>query len=369
MQRERRWGFSLSSCLPPPHRLGASAGLKPRPHTTPPHLHPTTSEETVSQLSIGADQTGPPSLIQPTDHHLGAVSDSGEDGRGLEGTDSGGPPPTKRPKRQPFLARRVTQVRLQTHDGDGLDEFVLFLPPKLPRVIVHSRSALKTFVFASLRQYLDLWELAYSLKVVDLHFPPPYSQELCEEYDFIAELLTEVSQLFIRARAIEKFCLPRITFHTCAQLDTVLKPLARPRNARGSIAQLLLPLQCSLSESKLGSLNYSSLVETIRKIAPGRLCLVSSDSSVSVLKTRLQAELAKSRGARSGGTRVTVEVASPDVIASSLSYLGESESPSESIRVDPHSLVDSLNIGKEGESEGGRLGDLTRKGVGAKAVS
>ena len=314
----------ISSTLPCLLHPETSSDLSPPPNLPTPNLN-TSSHSTTIQTN-----TFP---IHP-DHPQVVEEDAVE------------PPPTKRLKLSNSKSK-PTQVQLNTHDDQDLEEFVLYLPPELPRVMVQSSIVLEKFVSGSLKLYLSLWRLSKCLKVVDLRFQLPYSAQLNERY-----ITTLLKQLTFRGKEIKRLYLPCVTLHEFSQLEAVLRPLIKLHNT--TIAELFLPLKCSLSDSDVDKANCKEFVNLITAIKLKKLWLVSSDTVVDTLQGALQISLVHE------GLDTTVEVVSPDKVTGLSSYLSDlkskSKTTSETTHENPMMLFNSLNMSTEIEEKSEKIG-------------
>ena len=262
-------------------------------------------------------------------------------------TDSCRPPPPKRPR-----LSKPTKVQLKTHDNKSLEKFVLYLPPEFPAEMVQ---VIEEFVYSSLRLYSSLWKLAKTLKVVDLRFQLPYSIHLKEK-----GIATLLSLLPFRGTTIEKFLLPCVKLHTSNQLEVVLKPLTKFNNKTNNnrIIQLFLPLECLLTENDVDNLNYVQIINTLCKIDPKNLCLISRPADFNImerLESNFKVKLAQKNSS------ITIVVVSPDADElTGLSFLSslksQSKTPSETRPVNPTMLFESLNMSTEVEERSEEIG-------------
>jgi len=249
-----------------------------------------------------------------------------------------GPPPTKKAAVAP-----VQQPLVSTHDDTPLSELSLFLPPKVPSAIVKSRYALSKFVYSTATTYLSLWGLADQLKVLNLRFPSPFCEELCEDYQLLTDLLSSVCEILKKVKSLRDLYLPRMILHSAPQLDQILQPLVRNMC---TVSHLFLPLQCSLQESEIANIDYKVLAAFFRKIKIREVTLISTDRAVQEFQNKLQAELKKSTRAET----IKVNYKNQELGVPGPEYIADlDKKASVGEQVDPLSLVNSLNItGDEG---------------------
>ena len=313
--------------FPPPHQLGISLDNRPSRSSRNSALSctPVTGDNTLQQLSSSLGLDALPSKRQISQTEMA-----------LDEPDIG-PPPTKKAAIAP-----LQQPLVSTHDDSPLNEFSLFLPPKVPGAIVQSRYALSKFVYSTATTYLSLWGLAGQLEVLDLRFSSPFSEELCEDYQLLTDLLSYVCEILRNVKSVRDLYLPQMILHSVPQLDQILQPLVR--NAC-TVSHLFLPLRCSLQKSEIADINYKVLAAFFHKTKIGEITLISTDRVVQEFRNKLQAELKNSARAAA----VKVNYRSQELGVPGPAYIADlDKKASVGEQVDPLSLVSSLNVTGDG---------------------
>ena len=241
---------------------------------------------------------------------------------------------------------------MRRHNGGPLSEFALFLPPKLPQAILQSRSTLLEFVKSTSMTYLNLWEFAGELTVLDLRFPTPYSDRLGEDYQFLIELFSAIIEKLGHVKSVRDLYLPQIVLHSHTKLEDILRPFSKTAL---TIPHVFLPIKTSLQEDDIASFDHKNIAAFLQKSKIQELTLISVATVVQDFQNELQAEIKKSR--RMGTTKVNYsdqEMGPPG--PAYIVDLGVKPAVGEA--VDPHKLVRSLNIIPETQgsesAEGGR---------------
>ena len=303
--------------LPPPHRLGTSSGIR---------LSKSSPSNTLAQLSssLGLTQYGP---IE----HAASV-DEPDSGTAVKTKKSA----SSRAKDRKGKAEPMTSVVL-TQSGKPLDAFALFLPPNLPKAIFQSRPSLLEFIKSTAATYFDLWELASKLSVLDLRLPPLYVEQVSEEYEFLAQLLSAVVEKLQHVSSVGKLYLPQIRLTTRIQIDGILKALSETST---SVGHIFLPIVTLILKSDLASFNYKAIASFLRKTGIGEITLVSTDEVVHEFRNKLHAEVKKSKKAT-----LKVNYSSRDMGLPGPSYIAElGKKPQVGEAIDPQKLVGSLNV-------------------------
>ena len=262
--------------FPRPHRLGVSSGIHPSHSSLAslPHPPPVAPPSTTIKLARAT-----PKYVPEVLESFPAKSQA------VEEVDSGAPP-----SKRFALASRKHEPIVKTFNEEALREFVLYLPPRLPMTIVSSRLALVEFVQQTALTYLSLWELSPSLTLLDLRFPPSYSESLSDDPHFIHGLLESVFEQLDQVRSIKEAYLPQIVFHASTQLEVILGSLGKTKCA---ISHLFLPIKCSLKVNEVENVDYKSVAAFLHKTKVRELTFVSSSEAVEDIKERLQSELKK----------------------------------------------------------------------------
>ena len=308
--------------FPPPHRLGTSLEIRTCKlssligHSLPSSTSGTT---TLHQLSTSLGLTAPQTSESET---------------AVEETDIG-PPPTKKAAVAFKVEKQQQPSIVRTHDDTPLKKLTLFLPPKVPSAILQSRHALSRFVYSTATTFLSLWEVDKQLEVVDLRFPSPLSEKLCEDYQLFTDLLSYVCQILTKVKSVNELYLPQITFHSTTQLDQIFQPLTN----MCTITHLFLSLHCLLQTSKITHLNYKLLAAFFQKVKIREITVISTDRVVQEFRNKLQAELKKT------ASTIKVRYRSQELEAPGLAYITDLDKESSlGEKVDPLSLVGSLNM-------------------------
>lgn len=328
--------YRCGCIFPPPHQLGLSLYNCPRHPLAYVHSrYPSTSDTTLHRLSssLGLDALPSKRKRSQTDSAL----EEPDIGPPAQDEPDVGPPPTKKAAVAP-----VQQPLVSTHDDTPLSELSLFLPPKVPSAIVQSRYALSKFVYSTATTYLSLWGLADQLKVLNLRFPSPFCEELCEDYQLLTDLLSSVCEILKKVKSLRDLYLPQMILHSAPQLDQILQPLVRNTC---TVSHLFLPLQCSLQESEIANIDYKVLAAFFRKIKIREITLISTDRAVQEFQNKLQAELKKSTRAET----IKVNYKNQELGVPGPEYIADlDKKASVGEQVDPLSLVNSLNVTGDG---------------------
>ena len=309
--------------FPPPHQLGTSLDIRScRLSSLIGHSLPssTSGATTLHQLSTSLGLTAP----QTSELEIA-----------VEEPDIG-PPPTKKTA----VALRVEKLQQQsivhTHDNTPLKKLTLFLPPQVPCAIFQSRHALSRFVYSTATTFLSLWEVDRQLQVVDLRFPSPFAEKVCEDYELFTDLLSYACQILTKVKSVNELYLPQIAFHSTTQLDQIFRPLL---TNMCTITHLFLSLHCLLQTSEIIHLNYKVLAAFFQKLKIREITVISTDRVVQEFRNRLQAELKKT------ASTIKVRYRSKELEAPGFAYTTDlDKETSRGEKVDPLSLVASLNM-------------------------
>ena len=248
-----------------------------------------------------------------------------------------GPPPTKKAAVALKVEKLQQQSIVRTHDNISLKKLTPFLPPKIPAsAILQSRHALSRFVYSTATTFLSLWEVDKQLDVVDLRFPSPFSEKLCEDYQLFTALLSYACQILTKVKSVNELYLPQITFHSTTQLDQIFRPLL---TNVCTVKHLFLSLRCLLQTSEITHLNYKVLVVFFQKVNIQEITVISTDRVVQEFRNKLQAEFKKT------ASTIKVRYRSQELEAPDLAYITDLDKESSlGEKVDPLSLVGSLNM-------------------------
>lgn len=314
----RRNSSACSLNFPRPHQLGVSTGIQPS-RSSRSSLLPSDSALAASSAAE----------IEEVDHvDSGAIT---------------GPPPPKKialskKRDKPSSSKSGAQLKpiVKSHDENPLNEFSLFLPEKVPRAILQSRSAIQDFVLSTTTTYLSLWELSSKMDALELRIPPLYVDKLCDDGYFLTKFLADVVGQISYVKSIQELILPRIVMHPHTQLEAILKPLV---DSKCSISHLYIPMTCSLCSKDLEAFNFKSLALFLHKSSVQELTFVSKDEIVEEISKNVEDELKKTKKCT-----IQVDCSKNDLGAPGPDYIAElKETATVGERVDPHVLVSSLN--------------------------
>ena len=309
--------------FPPPHQLGTSLEIRScRLSSLVGYSLPgsTSGTTTLHQLSTSLGLTAPQTSESET---------------AVEEPDIG-PPPTKKAAVALKVEKLQQQSIVRTHDNTPLKKLTPFLPPKVPSAILQSRHALSRFVYSTATTFLSLWEVGKHLDVVDLRFPSPFSEKLCEDYQLFTDLLSYACQILTKVKSVNELYLPQITFHSTTQLDQIFRPLL---TNVCTVKHLFLSLRCLLQTSEITHLNYKLLAAFFQKVKIREITVISTDRVVQEFRNKLQAEFKKT------ASTIKVRYRSQELEAPGLAYITDLDKESSlGEKVDPLSLVGSLNM-------------------------
>ena len=318
-----------SLSFPPPHRLGTSSGIR-------------LSKPSLSNLTAASSNT----YAQPSSSSGLTRGSSWETGP-IEGITSVDEPDSAAAVKLEKPVSSLTKHRkekvgprtaiITTQSGRPLDNFVLFLPPNIPQAIFRSRLSLLDYVKSTVVTYLGLWKLASKVGLLDLRLPPPYMEQLCEEYAFLSQLLSDVFNLLQPVKSIEKLYLPQIRLTTRTEIDDVLTALSETTTTVGHV---FLSLDTSIQKSELSSFDYKAIALCLRKSGIGEITLVSSNEVVQAFRNKLHTEIKKSKRAP-----LKVSYSSREMGLPGPSYIAElGKKPQVGEAIEPQKLVGSLNV-------------------------
>lgn len=348
---------SSSLHFPKPHQLGISST----------GIHPSRSRggsfsffrHQFSDVEVFRSQR----VSMPTESNLVTHS------IGRDETDSGsmGPPPTKKAAMVSRSAKiRTTKAKkpkpiVKTYDEKPLKEFILFLPPILPKSISTSRSALQDFVRITTITHLSLWELASKMEVVELRFPLPYIEMLSEDGLFLKELLVSVFDQISYVKSIDELYLPKISLHPLAKLDDILEALSE---TKCSISHLFIPIRCLLQSKELDVFEFKQIASFLSKTNVREITFVSTDKVVQEFSDKIFAEL---KHIKKCSTRVNSS--DEELGAPGPNYISDlDKKPVVGEEIDPHVLVSSLNATSPANEEVKRSSGATHIGSRHKMV-
>ena len=271
---------------------------------------------------------------------------------------AGAPPPLPRKTARvaPTKSRKKKdqpQPIVKTYDESPLTEFVLYLPPKLPSSILHSKMALSEFVINTTLTYISLWDLAKDLQALNLRFPAHYVEKLSEDSQFLSTFLEGVFDQLGKVKSVEELLLPKVILHTKTNLVKFFQPIVA---SSFSVAHLFLPMTSNLPVETLEQFDFKTLAATLRKARVKCLTFISSDEVVKEFSDKLSSEM---KPLKKNG--INVSYSSHDLGAPGPNYITEMDQPvvaGES--VDPHILVGSLNVAAE-ESGASRSSDQAQR--------
>ena len=279
-------------------------------------------------------------------------------GRGEDQVDfAGAPPPLPRKTARlaPMKYRKkkdLLQPLVKTYDESPLTEFVLYLPPKLPSSILHSKLALSDFVINTALTYISLWDLAKDLQALNLRFPAHYVEKLSEDSQFLSTFLESVFDQLGKVKSVEELLLPKVILHTQTGLVKFFQSIVA---SSFSVTHLFLPMKSNLPVETLEQFDFKILATNLRKARVKHLTFISSDEVVKEFSDKLSSEMKPSK--KNG---INVSYSSHDLGAPGPNYITEMDQPvvaGES--VDPLILVGSLNVPEESGTS--RSSDQTQK--------
>ena len=339
----RRSSSACSLNFPRPHQLGISTGIQPSTSSRSSFL-PSDSALSESSAVHGTEEVD-----------SAAIADAG-------------PPPAKKialskKREKPTSYKPGAQLKpiVKTYDEKPLREFSLFLPERVPRSILQSRSAIQDFVLSTTATYLSLWELSSKMDALELRIPPLYVDQLCDDGDFLTKFLAEVFGQISYVKSIQELILPRIMMHPRTQLEAILKPLV---DSKCSISHLYIPVTCSLRSKDLEGFNFKSLATFLRKSPVQELTFVSKDGIVEEISKKVEGELKKTKKCT-----IQVHFSERDLGAPGPDYIAElKETATMGECVDPHVLVSSLNAHTAAVESTGQGAAATKKSA-QKSVS
>ena len=326
----RRSSSVCSLNFPRPHQLGISTGI---------HLSRSSRIQSDSSLAFAVTSAG----------------------REEEEDVDAGPPPTKKAalskkREKDYLPKSGVQPKpiIKSYDEKPLKEFSLFLPAKVPKAILHSRSALREFVLSTANTYLSLWELSSKMDLLELRIPVLFADQLCDDGHFLAEFLAGIFQQASHVKSVKQLFLPRITMHPLTQLEGILQPLVE---SKCSISHLFLPIKCSLRSKDLEAYNFKPLALLLRKCSIQELTFISTDEIVKEISDRVATEL---KGTKKSA--IKINYSRDDLGAPGPNYIADlEETPTVGESVDPHLLISSLNATTAAESSVQRTSGARQK--------
>ena len=340
--------------LPPAHRLGKILGISAPRSTSKPSSRQFVIGPPVQPLGFPDSSVDATSKDEPDGGDVSLTDDaqepvskkiklapapgtSGDQRGGLEETDAGAS--LVEPKGK---GDRPVISAVQTHDEEPFAEFSVFLPPKVPQVVLSSPSALSTFVNTMVHTCLQLWPVSASVTTLDLRFPNIYSNKLSSNVQFISQYLSSVLQRLSKAkvRSVDNVFLPQITLHSMLTLHQALSPLLA---SRLTITNLYLSIHANIKKKGkatvpvLSASDHDSLASVVSKSNVKQIKFLSSNQAVH--KTLL-VELVNKR--KHIPTAYAFDL--QDSSFTGPAYLtDESEQASQGEYIDPHTLVLGLN--------------------------
>lgn len=179
-----------------------------------------------------------------------------------------------------------------THNGQPFKEFAVFLPPKIPRSILLSKSALSDFVLKVSNAYFNLWPVAAKLSRVDLRLPPNYDTLLASDSGFLNQYLSNASSRLAHVESIGKVYFPHIVLSLIEQSQTFALFL----QGRYYISKLFVPVQTEQQEQreeKSPKPQYQVLASILCSSKVDEITFISQDKDVQEFRNKLQGELKK----------------------------------------------------------------------------
>lgn len=335
-QHDHRFKSSSTTSLnfPRPHQLGLSTGIHlSRSSRGNLALHPFhTALGQTSSLAQVAYRSGPSLQSAPLD--------------GEDQTDYAcGPPPLKKAAiTGSYLPPRIIQGSskpvVKTFNDNPLCELALFLPPRLPKSILQSQSALSEFVLSTSVTYLSLWEIASKLKVLNLRFPIQYVEKLSEDTQFLHAFIANVFEQIRNVKSIEELLLPKVILHCKTNLAQILQPIV---DSKCSISDLYIPVASSLKSQDLKCFGLKSVASLLHRASIENITFISPDGIVKEFSSKLSAEVKRLKK-----NSVSVCYSSHELGVPGPNYIAElDEVVVTGEHIDPLSLVTSLNVASE----------------------
>lgn len=194
-----------------------------------------------------------------------------------EEADYGAAPPAKKKirKRRQRRATPPKDTTAQTHDGEPITIFSLFLPSSLPASIVTNESSLTSYVLTATSTYLSLWTMESRMDLIDLRLRDEYADKL-HFGSFLPRFLEVVMDHLAKVNvgSIEKLVLPSSLPSNIPQCIKSLSIRLPP-----SIRHLYIPLHPEKADVAFSSVELSAafkcLAETDR--IPNEVILVSQN--------------------------------------------------------------------------------------------
>ena len=317
--------------FPRPHQLGLSTGI---------HL----SRSSRGNLALHPFQT----TLGQTSSFAQVAFQSGPDGEDQTDYECG-PPPLKKAAITRYLKPRIihgsSKPVVKTFNESPLCELALFLPPRLPKSILQSQTALSEFVISTSITYLSLWEIANKVNVLNLRFPIQYVDKLSEDTHFLHAFIANVFEHIHNVKSIEELLLPKVILHCKTDLTQILQPIV---DSKCSILDLYIPIASSLKSQDLKCFDLKSVASSLRRANIEKVTFISSDEIVKEFSSKLSAEIKRSKK-----NSVSVCYSGHELGVPGPNYIAElDEDVVTGEHIDPLSLVTSLNVASEsGESK------------------
>ena len=190
--------------------------------------------------------------------------------------------------RKPSHTEVASFGSILTHGGEPFKEFAVYLPPKIPRTILLSKTALSEFVLKVSNTYFNLWPVAAKLSRVDLRLPPNYVPLLASDSSFLHQYLSNAASRLAHAEYIGKMYLPSMTLSLIENGQAFALFLQR---ASFSVGKLFVPVQTE--ENCSSQPQYQLLASTLCDSKVEEVTFVSQNRSVQEFRNKLQGELKK----------------------------------------------------------------------------
>ena len=271
-----------------------------------------------------------------------------------EETDSG-PPQAKRVKRLVAMPVQLlthggktkkSEPIVQTYNGKPLKSFSLYLPLHLPASVVTDTAAFASYALTTAATYLGLWNLDKSLEAVDVRLPPQYSERLQSDPNFLPAFLGIIFESLCAAKSIKELYLPQVFIQntSCLGLHHTFEALSKTTCI---VKHAYLPLAFSIEPSDLVSLDLTKIAKVVQAVrAVKKITFVSSSDTLELFSDLFNAQVESS---------IDFSISNHEASVPGPEYLTDlSTSPPLGEKVDPHTLVASLNtISAGSKKEGG----------------
>ena len=339
--------------FPPPHRLSrhrpSRSFSSSTIHQQAVDLH--TQHACEAQFIGGTSTSSDPAPLVRASHSLSPADVCADN----EDTDSG-PPQAKRFKRLAALPvqlltrggkTRKTEPVVQTYNGKPLKSFSLYLPPHLPASVVTDTSAFASYTLTTTATYLTLWKLDRSLEAVDVRMPSKYSEHLQSDRNFLSAFLGVVFNGLCTVKSIKELYLPQIFIQStsCSGLHHTFEALSKTSS---SVTHAYLPLALSIEPPDVMSLDLTKIAKVVKAVRTvKRITFVSSSDTLELFSDLFNSQVESS---------VDFSISNHDTSVPGPEYLADmGKSPPPGEKIDPHTLVASLNTSNTGSREEGGM--------------